>query len=344
MEPLRTPVSGVYGCASSRLDLHAEVTRPRNAVPHGCRDTGGCASYRASPEISFRSMADNDRCNGWMLHHRENGARKLPRPGDRPRDMVSRWRNRRGFAVHPAAARTAGAATDARRVARAHGSAARRGIPLFKKIRIHTAKGSAPRHTRRRRPSPLSRQRTRSCPGRHMPPGPRIRATDFVYLMRRVMPIANRSRVSAVSVQVSNRPCPPSERMNSPLELHEVRLRGLGGQERCGAQGPCASAPRIIRSDPQEHRSPWPDGTCSGQIRDPPPSAERLAARGAQGGGGEDHPPRPPRPPRTPRETHSRFCGTGGAPPCDTRVPDGTGATPEHRRDFRGCCYVNGAV
>jgi hypothetical protein len=32
------------------------------------------------------------------------------------------------------------------------------------------------------------------------------------------------------------------ERMNSPLEGHKVRLRGLGGQAACGARGDCASA------------------------------------------------------------------------------------------------------
>jgi hypothetical protein len=30
--------------------------------------------------------------------------------------------------------------------------------------------------------------------------------------------------------------------MNSPLENRKVRLRGLGGQEVCGAPGTCASA------------------------------------------------------------------------------------------------------
>jgi hypothetical protein len=32
------------------------------------------------------------------------------------------------------------------------------------------------------------------------------------------------------------------ERMNSPLQLHKVRLRGLGGMAVCGVPGTCASA------------------------------------------------------------------------------------------------------
>jgi hypothetical protein len=37
---------------------------------------------------------------------------------------------------------------------------------------------------------------------------------------------------------------PPQERMkmNSPLENHEVRLRGLGGRAASGVPGTCASA------------------------------------------------------------------------------------------------------
>ena len=36
------------------------------------------------------------------------------------------------------------------------------------------------------------------------------------------------------------------ERMNSPLEIHEVRLRGLGGRAVCGVPGTGASAARRL--------------------------------------------------------------------------------------------------
>ena len=47
------------------------------------------------------------------------------------------------------------------------------------------------------------------------------------------MPVENQIRLRAVR---------PLERMNSPLEIRKVRLRGLGGQAMCGVGRTCASA------------------------------------------------------------------------------------------------------
>ena len=48
-----------------------------------------------------------------------------------------------------------------------------------------------------------------------------------------------------------NSACGPGERMNSPLEIRKVRLRGLGGPAVCGIPRTCASA---TRPNPSELR------------------------------------------------------------------------------------------
>ena len=61
------------------------------------------------------------------------------------------------------------------------------------------------------------------------------------------MPIANLNRSRAIRLQ---------ERINSPLQLHKVRLRGLGGPAVCGIPSTCASAAGGITGlEPQLPRS-----------------------------------------------------------------------------------------
>ena len=53
-----------------------------------------------------------------------------------------------------------------------------------------------------------------------------------------------RERMMFVANPVRQRTVRLQERMNSPLQLHKVRLRGLGGPAVCGVSYTCASASR----------------------------------------------------------------------------------------------------
>jgi hypothetical protein len=62
--------------------------------------------------------------------------------------------------------------------------------------------------------------------------------------------------VEADAILLWERAVRPLERMNSPLEIRKVRLRGLGGPALCGIPGTCASATEILQIP--AFRPAWP--------------------------------------------------------------------------------------
>jgi hypothetical protein len=86
---------------------------------------------------------------------------------------------------------------------------------------------------------------TRSPPARTRRPGG-VRRSKRLRVRYRRQPAGLEQKSVGARNRVMRRP-PSQERMNSPLELRKVRLRGLGGQGVCGVPGTSPSAAGVSR-------------------------------------------------------------------------------------------------